>query len=53
MGLSASSIKGSATYFLAPAQTRISNYPELDSNVEAASLTDTPLGKNACVPSPH
>lgn len=45
MGLSASSIKGSATYFLAPAQTRISNYPELDRNVEAASLTDTPLGK--------
>jgi len=45
IGLSASKIKGSATYFIAPATARISNYPQLNNSVEAAKLADTPLGE--------
>ena len=45
MGLGASTVKGSATYFLAPETTHISNYPQLSSRLEAAKLATTPLGQ--------
>ena len=45
MGLSASKVSGTATYFLAPSAVRVSNYTQLNSKVEAADLADTPVGK--------
>lgn len=45
MGLSASKVRGTATYFLAPAAVRVSNYTQLNSTAESAVLADTPLGK--------
>jgi hypothetical protein len=45
MGLGASTVKGSATYFLAPEAMRVSNYPQLNPRVEATRLTNTPLGQ--------